>query len=122
MMFADRTLLAVTLATTFVAGGMTGWVTRDLRPEAPFRPRAAEHVYAPRLRALRDRGFDEAEMREAVKVHQTYLDGYDKWWQAFLDAHDSNLEQVDRRFQAQMDALEDRHGKRTGSAAENGRR
>ena len=63
MMFADRTLLAVTLATTFVAGGMTGGVTRDLRPEAPFRPRAAEHVYAPRLRALRDRGFDEAEMR-----------------------------------------------------------
>ena len=114
-MFADRGLLAVTLATTFVAGATAGWVTRDLRPEAPFRPRAAEHVYAPRLQALRDRGFDEAEMKEAVQVHQAYLDAYDRWWQAFLDAHDSNLEQVDRRFQEQMDALEARHLERSRS-------
>ena len=115
-MHADKTLLAVTLATTFVAGGVTGWATRDLRAQAPFRPRAAEDVYAPRLAALRTRGFDEAEMKEAVKVHQAYLDGYDKWWQAFLDAHQSNLDQVDQRFEDQMDALEARFRERTGDA------
>ena len=115
-MFADRTLLAVTLATTFLAGGMTGWVTRDLRPEAPFQPRSAEHVYAPRLKALRERGFDEAEMKEAVRVHQAYLEGYDYWWRSFLDAHSSNLDVVDRRFEEQMEALETRHRERGGSA------
>jgi hypothetical protein len=113
-MFADRTLLAVTLATTFVAGAVTGWVTRDLRPEAPFRPRAAEHVYAPRLRALRDRGFDEAEMKEAVRVHQAYLDHYDRWWQSFLETHAPNLDVADRKFGEQMEALEERFRKRTG--------
>lgn len=118
-MLADRTLLAVTLATTFVAGGVTGWATRDLRPDPPFRPRSAEHVYAPRLRQLRERGFDETEMRQAVQVHQAYLDAYDKWWQAFLDAHQANLDQVDRRFDEQMEALEARFRARSaGTTAE----
>jgi len=112
-MHADKSLLAVTLAMTFVAGGVTGWATRDLRAAAPFRPRVAEDVYAPRLAALRARGFDEAEMKEAVKVHQTYLDGYDKWWQEFLDAHQANLDQVDRRFDDQMAALVTRFEERT---------
>lgn len=103
---ADRTLLSVTLATTFVAGGVTGYAARDLQPQAPFRPRSAEYVYAPRLRALEQRGYDAAEMADAVRIHQEYLDAYDRWWQAFLDSHDANLEQVDRRFANELDGLE----------------
>jgi hypothetical protein len=107
-MLGEKALLSVTLATTFVAGGVTGFAVRDLRPDEPFRPRSAEHVYAPRLRALRDAGYSEPELREAVRIHQDYLDGYDKWWQAFAETHDANLAQLDGKFERELAELASR--------------
>jgi uncharacterized membrane protein len=116
-MLADRTLLAVTLVATFTAGSLTGWAARDRRAQAPYLPTAAEHVYAADLRALRDKGYDDAEMKEALRVHQQYLDAYQQWWRAFLDAHASNLDEVDRRFEAALGELKTRHDERAGGGA-----
>lgn len=115
-MLADRTLLAVTLATTFAAGTITGWTTRDRRAPAPFRPTAAEHVYAADLLALRTKGYDDAEMAEALRVHQQYLDAYGRWWDEFLNAHAKNLDAVDDRFAAQLATLAARHEARAAAA------
>lgn len=116
-MLADRTLLGVTLSATFAAGLLSGWAARDRRPQAPYLPTNAEHVYAKDLRALADRGYDDAEMLEALRVHQQYLDAYQQWWRAFLDAHAANLDEVDRRFDLALADLKRRHDERTGPGA-----
>lgn len=107
-MLADRTLLSVTLAATFAAGGAAGWAAGSFGAAVPVVPTSAEQVYAPQLRALRDGGYEESDMRDAVRIHQQYLDGYQQWWKAFLDAHAANLDVVDRRFETELKSLDDR--------------
>jgi predicted outer membrane protein len=116
-MLTHKSLLGVTLTATFAAGGLTTLAVRDARPQAPYLPTNAEHVYAKDLRVLRDRGFDEAEMKEAVRVHQQYLDAYQEWWRAFLDAHASNLDEVDRKFESALADLKRRHDEKTGGSS-----
>ena len=120
-MLADRTLLGVTLAATFAAGGMSGWAARDLRAEARFNPTAAAQVYAPRIRELKERGYDDVELKEALTIHQDYLDAYQNWWNAFLVAHEKNVDQVDRRFETRLQALEQQFRLRTNAAPESGK-
>ena len=115
-MLADRTLLGLTLATTFAAGGMAGWAARNQRIDAPYRPTKAAHVYAVQLRALAEKGYDEQEVADAEKIHQQYLDSYQHWWQMFLDAHAANLDVVDRKFEERLAELDVRFRARTGGA------
>ncbi|MCE9635911.1 MAG: hypothetical protein K8T90_09415 [Planctomycetes bacterium] len=119
-MLADRTLLGVTLVATFAAGGMSGWAARDHRSGANFNPTVAAQVYAPRIRELKDRGYDENELKEALTIHQQYLDAYQNWWKAFLDAHSANLDQVDRTFETRLSGLEQQFRLRTRADAETG--
>lgn len=111
-MLADRTLLGITLVATFAAGGLSGWAARDRRGETPYRPTQAEYVYADRLAELRRRGYDDDEMREAVRLHQKYLDAYQRWWAAFLDAQADNFDEVDGSFERELADLETRFLKR----------
>lgn len=120
-MLADRTLLGVTLAATFAAGGMSGWALREHRADQRFNPAVAAQVYAPQLRTLKDRGYDESEMKDALTIHQQYLDDYRTWWKAFLDAHAANLDQVDRTFETKLEGLEQQFRTRTGARPENGK-
>lgn len=115
-MNAQRSLLGLTLATTFAAGCMSGWSARDLRAEPPFRPTKASSVYAAQLRALGAKGYDTAELAEAEKIHQQYLDSYQHWWQMFLDAHAANLDVVDAKFEEKLADLDARFRARTGRA------
>lgn len=108
-MLADRTLLTVTLAATFAAGGTAGWAAHARRADVPVVPTSAEHVYAPQLRTLREeKGFSDEEIAEATRLHQQYLDSYQQWWKAFLEAHAANLDVVDRKFELDLKALERR--------------
>lgn len=120
-MLTDRTLLGVTLAATFAAGGVSGWAARDARSAARVNPTVAAQVYAPQIQALKERGYDAAELREALAIHQQYLDAYQTWWKAFLDAHASNLDQVDLTFERKLEGLEQQFRLRTGAAPESGK-
>ena len=113
-MLADRTLLGLTLVATFAAGSLRGWAARDHRADIPYRPTQAEHVYADRLADLRRRGYNDDEMREAVRLHQKYLDAYQRWWAAFLEAQSANLDDVDGNFDRELAGLESRFQTRTG--------
>jgi hypothetical protein len=98
-MLADKTLLSVTLAATFVAGTLTGYTARSLRPEPPFQPGRAEHVYARQLAELRGNGWTDDEIAAARTLYQEYLDDYGTWWTQFLETHQRNLDAVDSRFE-----------------------
>lgn len=114
-MLADRTLLAATVTATFVAGSVTGYTVREMRGDPPFRPGRAESVYARELTELRREGFDDAELAKAVKIHQDYLDGYQRWWNEFLDSRTAVFDQQDRRFEAEVRKLREEHDARTGN-------
>ena len=107
-MLADRTLLGLTLTVTFAAGGAAGWSAGARRSDAPPNPLDARQVYARQLAALRDRGYDEAALAEALEVHQRYLDAYQSWWQRFCEDHAPNLDAVDRRFETDLRELDAR--------------
>ncbi len=112
-MLAEKSLLSVTLAATFVAGTVTGYAARDVKGEPPFVPTKAEHVYARRLAELRDRGYDKAEMAEALRIHQAYLDEYGGWWTKFLDGYRDSLSTVDTGFENACAELEVKFRQRT---------
>ena len=116
-MLADKSLLAVTLAATFVAGSVSGYAVRDMRNPAPFQPTSAKSVYAKTFQGLRDRGYNDAELAAAMENHQAYLDAYGTWWTDFLDAHRDSLNAVDARFTRECDALEVRFRARNGTSA-----
>ncbi|MCG3133771.1 MAG: hypothetical protein HMLKMBBP_01023 [Planctomycetes bacterium] len=116
-MLAEKSLLSMTLAAAFAAGGVTGFAVRDTRAERPYRPDRAEDVFAARLAEFRAAGFDASEMSEALRMHQAYLDGYSRWWRDFLEAHKTVLEREDDRFEAEVRALEARVAARTGRAS-----
>lgn len=115
-MLADRTLLFTTLVATAGAGFTTGWAARERKGDPDYRPLDARHVYADRLEALRAKGYDDAEMQEAVRAHQQLLDGYNLWWNRFLDEHDRNVTKIDSIFEGDMEKLELRFRQRTGGA------
>lgn len=113
-MLAEKSLLSVTLAATFVAGSVTGYAARDVKGEPPFVPTRAEHVYARRLADLRHRGYDKEEMAEAIRIHQAYLDEYGGWWTKFLDGYRDSLSTVDTGFEQACAELDVKFRARTG--------
>jgi hypothetical protein len=115
-MLADRTLLVATLATTACAGFTTGWAARDRRGDPAHRPTDAQQVYASQLDALRAKGYDEQEMRDALRIHQQYLDTYQEWWNRFLEQHDRNLTKIDRLFEDELQQLDVRFRERAAAA------
>ena len=111
-MLADRTLLGVTLAASFVAGGTAGWAARGREADIVYRPTDARSVYSQELRTLRDRGYDETEMNEAVRQCQAYLDAYHAKWDEFCGVYDKSLLVLDDHHRTEMADLEMRFRQR----------
>lgn len=113
-MLAEKSVLGITLAATFAAGGVTGFAVRDTRAERPYRADRAEDVFAGGLRELRAAGYSDAEMAEALRLHQDYLDGYTRWWRSFLDSHATVLDREDEQFEKALKELADRVASKPG--------
>jgi hypothetical protein len=113
-MLADKTLLSVTLAATFASGVVTGIAGHGAArgPGAP--PTDAAAIYAPQLAKLKAEGYDAAEMSEAQQAYSDYLKKYEYWWNQFLEAHDSNVRDIDAKLDKRLAALASRHAERVG--------
>jgi hypothetical protein len=112
-MLASKTVLAVTLAATFGSGMVVGRTMQPrIRGGAP--PITAPEIYAPQMADLQRKGYDDAEMKEALAAYTDYLDGYQRWWNEFLNLHTKNLDLVDRKLEERLDALAKAHASRTG--------
>ena len=113
-MLADKTLLSVTLATTFVSGAFVGFAAKGAGA-AGVPPRDAAAIYAPQLAELAGRGYDENEMSEARVAYTAYLKDYEYWWNSFLDTHHASLDGVDKNLTDRLAALAARHAARSGA-------
>jgi hypothetical protein len=114
-MLADKTLLSVTLAATFVSGSFVGYAAGKgpARMNQPVVDAAT--VYAPQLEELRLKGYDEAEMTEARQTYTTYFNGYAYWWGQFLDGHKANVDDIEDKREKRLETLELKFRERTGS-------
>jgi hypothetical protein len=114
-MLADKTLLSMTLAVTFTSGLAVGFAAKSGRPAMTGIPTDPAVIYAPFLNDLKTRGYDDAEMAEALKCYADYHKGYSYWWTQFLDVQTKNLDVVDDKFHKRLDALAKRHAERAGT-------
>ena len=114
-MLADKTLFSMTLAVTFTSGLAVGFAAKGGRPAMAGIPTDPAVVYAPFLNDLRSRGYDDAEMSEALKCYADYHKGYSYWWTQFLEVQTKNLDLVDDKLEKRLDALAKRHAERAGT-------
>jgi hypothetical protein len=112
-MLADKTLLSVTLATTFASGAFVGYAAKGQVHGLP--PADASAIYAPQLEELELRGYDPTEMVEARQAYDEYLKGCNYWWDEFLAAHQANIDVLNAKFDRHLAALDAKFRGRTGA-------
>jgi len=111
---ADKTLLSMTLAATFASGVFTGFAAKGAARGAGAPPTDPAAIYAPQLADLQSQGYDAAEMTEARQAYSDYLKKYEYWWNQFLDAHESNVRDIDGKLEKRLAALSAKHAERAG--------
>ncbi len=106
-MLADKTLLGTALALTFASGGTMGYFAHD-SAGTQVKAYTAEAVFAGKLEKLEAQGYDAEAVGEAREAYQRYLDEYQPWWDAFLEAHVDNLETIEAGLTERLQGVEDR--------------
>ena len=114
-MLADKTLLSVTLAATFVSGVAAGYAVKDNRRSAGAPPTDPAVIYAPQLEELAARGYDDAELSEARVAYAEYLKGYGKWVNEYIDMQRATFDQIDEKLEKKLADLDARHRARDGA-------
>lgn len=108
-MLADKTLLSVTLAATFVSGSFVGAAVQKATGAPPAQPRDAASIYATQLAQLRDQGYGGEEIAEAHRAYEKHLKGYEYWWNQYLEANPKVFDKLDDDLERQLAAIEARH-------------
>jgi len=114
MMLADRAVLASTLVVAFASGGAAGYSLSGSAGDV--KPYAVETVFSEQIEDLRAREFAPAEVDEAVAAYADYLREYQKWWDAFVETHEPQLDRVDERLRARLQEIEAAHRARSGGS------
>jgi hypothetical protein len=110
--------MASTLCVTFLAGGDTGFAVNELKRPHESSAWSVDSVYGSELGKLKRRGYDESEMQRARVMYKGYFDEYDMWWNKFLETYPKNFDQIDHRFELQLQALDDEFRARVGATDE----
>jgi hypothetical protein len=113
-MLADKTLLSMTLAVTFTSGLAVGFAAKGAHPARRGSSTDPAVVCAPELQALKDKGYDDAEMAEAKQSYADWLKSYEGMWTDFLDTFSKNLDIHDKKLDKRLEALAARHAQKAG--------
>jgi len=113
-MLADKTILASTLFVAFASGGAVGYSLNGGQAADGRNPYAARMVFKEQITELRTKGYEKAELDEAVDAYTRYLVEYQKWWDSFAESHAANLDLVDERLRERLAEIEARYRTRSG--------
>ena len=114
MMLADRAVLASTLVVAFASGGAAGYaVNGGAHTAAPY---AVETVFREQIQDLQQSGYSQTEVDQAVAVYSDYLAEYQKWWDSFVESHETNLDRVDEKRRLRLADIEAAHRARKGAS------